>query len=542
MSRWRIAVLLVLLAAPVLFWMGAGTWWMWREGLGFILWWPLAGCLAAAYFLAWYWHRQARLLPRPEVQPPPHWTERDRHAWQLVEARARAVKDVPAERLMDLQYYVDTGRDLAQELAAFYHPRSKEPLGARTIPEILAVIQLASEDMAQLVDQYLPGGHLLTINQWRSAPKVMDWYNRASLVYYAISALFSPVETLARYAASQLGFSQPLRMLQGDVLVWFATAYIHRVGTYLVDLNSGRLRVGAKRYRELLAQAGLSSAGMPAPATAAATAAPAPEPGVGAASGPRAGEPVVVSPEHVAEVQLTLTGQVKAGKSSLANALLGERRAITDVLPATSEVTRYQLQPAGVSSQLILLDTVGYAHEGPRADQLKVTTQAVQQSDLVLLVLHARDPARQPDLELLRGLRAHFASRPELKLPPVLAVLTHIDLLPPLMEWSPPYDWQSPAGPKAKSIREALAAVEDQLGDYLAGAIPVCTAEGKVFGVQEWLLPRMAELLGEARAVGLLRCLHAEAYASKVRRAARQLLSAGQQVVRVLTRQVPGPS
>ena len=49
-----------------------------------------------------------------------------------------------------------------------------------------------------------------------------------------------------RYAASQLGLSTPLQMLQQNLFVWFYTAYVHRLGTYLIDLNSGRLRVGAR--------------------------------------------------------------------------------------------------------------------------------------------------------------------------------------------------------------------------------------------------------------------------------------------------------
>ena len=37
--------------------------------LSFLAWWPLAGCLALAYLLGWYWQRQRRLLPPPEFSP-----------------------------------------------------------------------------------------------------------------------------------------------------------------------------------------------------------------------------------------------------------------------------------------------------------------------------------------------------------------------------------------------------------------------------------------------------------------------------------------
>ena len=46
--------------------------------------------------------------------------------------------------------------------------------------------------------------------------------------------------------------SRPFQLLQQNLLTWFYTAYVHRIGTYLIDVNSGRLRVGARRYQELL--------------------------------------------------------------------------------------------------------------------------------------------------------------------------------------------------------------------------------------------------------------------------------------------------
>src|SRR5439155_17504622 len=191
-------------------------------------------------------------------------------------------------------------------------------------------------------------------------------------------------------------------------------------------------------------------------------------------------------------------GQVKAGKSSLINALLGEQLARTDVLPATADITRYELQPPDIPSRLVLLDTVGYGHAGPREDQLKATQEAARQADLVLLVMQARNPARQTDLELLQGLERWFAPRPGLKLPPILVILTHIDLLTPAMEWSPPYDWQHPDRLKEQQIQEAVVTVRDQFAPYVVGCVPVCSAPGKVLGIEEWLLPTLMELLDEA--------------------------------------------
>jgi predicted GTPase len=509
-QRWRLIILGVLIVAPSVFLMGYGAYQMWLQGWGAWAWWPMAGSLALAYVLAWRWQRRNRLLTVP-FDTPLHWTDRDLEAWKLVEARAKAGTEIPPDKLGDLPFYVDTAKEMALELARYYHPKAQDPISSLTIPEMLAVVELAARDLAEMVDQYLPGGHLLTVNDWRRAKQVTEWYRLGSNVYWIVAGIFSPLNTAMRYAASQVGMSRPLQLLQENLLVWFYTAFVHRMGTYLIDLNSGRLRVGAYRYRQLLAQAK----------------------GTAAATSPEA----AAEPEEVVRrVTLTIMGQVKAGKSSLINALLGEQRARADVLPATAEITRYELRPDGIDTRLDLLDTVGYGHEGPKADQLRATQEAARQSDLLLLVMHAKNPARQADLEMVQALKSWFASQPSLKMPPVLGVMTHIDLLSPALEWQPPYDWQRPKRTKEHQIDEAAATVREQLGPYLAGVVPVCSAADRVYGIQEWLLPAVARLLDQAHAVALLRCLRNEIDTRKIRKVFDQLLSAGKEAIKILWR------
>ncbi len=513
MSRWRIVLIVTLTVAPILFLAGVGSYYLWVEGWALRVWWPMAACMAVGYGLGWYWQHKKLLLRPPDFAEPMHWTERDQQAWRLVEARAKSAAEIPAAKMAELTFYVDVGKAMAVELAHFYHPKANDPVAALTIPEILAVIELASHDLAEMVDQYLPGGHLLTIRDWRRARQIVDWYPTVSNLYWIVSALFSPFDTAARFTASKVGLSGPFQMLQNNLLIWFYTAYVHRLGTYLVDLNSGRLRLGAQRYRELMRPGGESAT-------------------VTNQQGP---DPV----EQVRQVTLTLIGQVKVGKSSFVNALLGEQRASVDVLPATDEVTKYELRTKDIPTTLQLLDTVGYGHDGPKADQLKATQLAAKQSDLLVLVLHARNPAREADLVMLKALRAWFLSKPDVKMPPVVAVLTHIDLLSPSMEWSPPYDWRHPQRPKEQNIAQAVAAVKEQLGDSLTGVVPVCTLPGKIFGVEEDFLPELAGILDEVHAVAFLRCLRAEIDAKKVRKVFYQLLQAGKEGLRLALESMP---
>jgi predicted GTPase len=512
MSRWRVAVVAALLAGPFVVLAGVGTYYLWERRWWFYAWWPMAACMGLGYLLAWYWQRRRVLLGPIDFTPPFHWTDRDRQAWELVKARAEAAVQLDADRLSDPRHYLAVGQEMGLQLAAFYHPGAADPVANLTLPELLAVVELASHDLAEMVDRYLPGGHLLTVRDWRLAKQATEWYQSASNAYWLIAALFSPVNTGLRYVASRFGIARPMEMLQKNLLLWFYTAYLNRLGNYLIDLNSGRLRVGATRYRALVDRAAAAREG----------------------TLPQAEGPAPDAAEAVPQVVVTLLGQVKAGKSSLVNALLGEQRARTDVLPATAGVERYELRQPGILTQLVLLDTVGYGHAGPKADQVAATCEAARQSDLLLLVLHARNPARQADLDMLRPLREWFAARPDLKMPPILGVLTHIDLLSPALEWAPPYHWQMPISPKEHSIKDAAEAVREQLGELVGPILPVCVAPGKVYGIEDGLLPVVADCLDEAHAVALLRCLKAEVDTGKVRKVFHQLAAAGREMAKIV--------
>jgi hypothetical protein len=131
-------------------------------------------------------------------------------------------------------------------------------------------------------------------------------------------------------------------------------------------------------------------------------------------------------------------------------------------------------------------------------------------------------------------LRAWFTARPHLRCPPIIGVLTHVDLLSPVMEWSPPYDWQSPKRPKEQSIAAAVAATREVLGQFLAGVVPTCTAEGKVFGVKEWLLPLVIQHLSEGRAVAFQRPQDAQGAWPAQKRGGRALARGAQSQVGIM--------
>jgi predicted GTPase len=497
--RVRIAIVAVLFVAPFVGFAGCGAYYFWWNGWTAIASFTAIGCFALAYGLAWFWTRRgAKVLPAAgPTEPLAHWTDRDRAAWKLVEEQVDAVTRVTVDDVSDVRKYAADAQTMALAVARIYHPDATDPFGHLTLPEILACVELVAQDLTELVGKYVPGSHLIRINDLDHVQRAADWYTKTRNAYWLASAVLDPIRTGFQVAATRLGVTAPWQKLRENVLHWFYTAYLRELGRYLVELNSGRLKVGVKRYRELMGGAVNRDA----------------------ESSERNGSPPIT---------LAVIGQVKAGKSSLVNALLGEQRAAADVLPSTEGVTCYQLtEPA----PLDLLDTAGYGQSG--SDDTASAQEAVAIADLVLYVAPARSAARATDLSILDRFAESAGKTPHLRRPPVVLVLTHIDLLTPATEWAPPYDWQG-SRPKEVSVREAWAAATEVFGDRVMAVVPVCAAPGREYGVRTDLLAAIAGLLGEARGVAVLKTLHAEAEAGQSRKVVGQVVNVGREAFRAL--------
>lgn len=519
-AKLRIGVVAFLFLAPVLFLLGAGAYHLWVSGYAFLAWWPMALCFLAAYGLAWHWTRRRKtlMLPKKLIETPNYWTERDRDAWALVQSYSESVAPLGADDLSDMTRYAADAKALVERIAGVYRPGAKDPFGHLTLPEILACAELVAADMAQLVDKYVPGSHALSVNNFKQVKQAVDWYERGRNLYWVFSAVLDPVRAGAQIFATKAGLQTTLKQVQSNVLTWFYATYLQELGRYLIELNSGRLRVGVKRYRELLEQkeAPPSEAGAPE-----VTVVPDPD-----ATGTR----METDPNRIT---IAIVGPVKAGKSSLVNAIFGEQKAGIASTPLTLFATRYDLHPEGFTP-LSLIDTAGFGYQGAGDADVAAAAEVFAKSDIAMLVVPARSAARKPEVEFLERVRALFAKRPELKLPPVVLVLSHIDGLSPAMEWAPPYDWKTGTRPKEESIRDAVEAAREQFVRGIATVVPICTAPDREFGVKDELLPTLAAQLDDARGVQLLRILHAEAGADKTRKVINQALNAGKEALRLL--------
>ncbi|MEO1637260.1 MAG: GTPase [Cyanobacteria bacterium J06631_9] len=175
-----------------------------------------------------------------------------------------------------------------------------------------------------------------------------------------------------------------------------------------------------------------------------------------------------------APVNILLVGRTGAGKSSVINTLFQEEKAAVDVLPSTDKIQSYRWQSTeqSPSESLILWDTPGYEQverEDLRAQVIDYATKA----DLLLLVTPALDPALQMDADFLQALQDDVDELP------TIAVVSQVDKLRPIREWSPPYHWKTGSWPKEKSIREAVSYRAEQLDAFCQQVLPLVAQQGE---------------------------------------------------------------
>ena len=496
---------------PVLMYLGMAVYALWATHLLTRLWWLLPACWVLTWGLSKVWpatpSTQQQLADFADA--PPHWTARDQEAARIIRVYQERVNDFTPEQLTNPTFYQQQGQLLAMELASHYHPRASDAISSLTVPEVLAAMRLVVDDMEQWMLEAVPGSQLLTIRHWKMLGSAPKWYKRLQDTAWVASVLINPLN-IARYFTSQLTLAPVTTELQTELLAVVYLRFIRQLGIYLIEMNSGRLRGGANEYR-----AAFQSSPQAAP---------------GRVSDKWTPQAIAAQP-----VTIALVGQVSSGKSSLVNALSGSHQAEVDLLPETQSVTRYQLQLGEPAVAVTLLDTPGYSEAGITPSQLKQIQSALRESNCVLVVMDAHSPARDADVRAIRDLELWYKSQPRLKLPPMIGVLTHIDLLRPTLEWSPPYNWRSPAKPKEQSIHDAIEYVKGLFGQSLATLIPVCTAaaEERAWGVTEELLPAMMERLDDTRSVALLRAFEKDLDRDRLKRVLQQLRRSGSDLVRM---------
>ncbi|WP_437206523.1 GTPase [Planctomicrobium sp. SH664] len=502
----RTLTLVILLIVPLVVYLGLGAYALWQTGLFLQTFWILPAFWILTWFVSMLWVQDKPLHVLESPLPPRHFTRRDEEALQIVRRYQQRVDELNPDQLTDYQFYADLSQELAQELARHYHPRSTDPVSNLTVLEVLAAARLALDDLESWMLDSMPGSQLVTIRQWRWLRHAPKWVRRIQNTAWAAGMLINPANVL-KYFTSQMTVGPIAEEVQTELLAAIYLRFVRQVGFYLIEMNSGRLRGGADRYRQTFGQ-GLD------------------------AYGQTRSLPPQLAPESLTVV---LVGQVKAGKSSLVNALIGQKVASSDVLPETRHVARYRVQVPETEVQLTLLDTPGYADAGATREQMQEVQQALHDADVVLLVLDAHSPAKAADRKVMDDLKRWYDGQHALKPSPVVICLTHIDLLSPALEWNPPYQWQAPQSRKEHSIHDAVEYVRSQFSDVTRSVVPVCSdvERGRSSRVIEDLFPALLSVLSEGQMASLIRTYHEQLDRERWNSVLRQLRNSGKNLLRV---------
>jgi len=484
-TQWFLMALFA--ALPYLVLGAAGAWWLYDSG--WWLWWigwATLVSLSGWPLMTWLRRRTALLdssgagtlnsAPLADG-PSPNWSPVGQAAWSKVDAIARrlANEDIPFDHPEPV---VNLAREVVETVARQFHPRSKQPLFEIPVPHVLHIAELVVHDLREACSANIPGSHILTINDLLKLKKLVAMVPTFYRLYRLIGLIVNPLSALAR----ELNILSQEQMLTGSTLDtkrWALQFAVRRTGYYAIELYSGHLVLRGVEFDHYTSGSSRKAISYEQQRTAA-----------------LAEEPL----------RILILGQVKAGKSSLINAMFGQTRAAVDVVPRTRNVEPYLLERDGLH-RAIILDTAGYEEPTETTAALDQMRKEIVQSDLVVLVSSAANASRDADRRLLDEIRSLFQQDPDHPFPPLVVAVTHIDQLRPFREWNPPYDLTRPAVAKAQQIREAVESIAEDLAVDVERVIPLCLLEGSIYNVEEGLIPAIVASLGDAQRVKYLRCL-----------------------------------
>jgi len=422
-SEKLVPFLVMLLLLPVLVLLGFGAYAIYRLGFLFDFVGLLLACTAlAAIPSLWVKHRvkkqQSAVAQIGDnlVTGSEDWSDYDRVVWDKLNVSIKDLlqQDVRWEALRP------HALSIVREAAGEYHTK-KHGEWVFTVPELLRMTEEVSRRYRILLKQHVPLIENINLSTMRLVYDHRDKQQTAQDIWnvYRLVRLFTPAGVIAE-ARSQI-MSYLFRDLKDEVQMTLKRAFLQEVASVAIDLYSGRFKVDDES--------------------------------IGASRSYQADQQRLAAPPE--PLRVCFLGQVSAGKSSIINALIGRSAAEVSQLPSTDQVRIYQLLLSGEAA-LSLVDLPGLDGEAA-TDELLFTE--IKQCDVLVWVLKANQPARALDSAFREHLDAWYTQTKNRarKRPVTISVLNQVDRLPPVNEWSPPYDVDTDTSPKVKTIRDALA-------------------------------------------------------------------------------------
>ncbi len=495
---WRSWILVMLLLGPFLVYVSLGMLWLWERGwiactVATILWLAAGGAFS---ILASRWTKTSRpLMPPLDWDSPRTFAPLDRDAWKLVQDEADQGDTLSFDVLLGADVYIETGRRLLKRLAAHYHPFNANPLDDVPVVELLTAFELAAEDLSGLCRQ-IPGGDLISLSHWRRAVQVAGYINKANDLYSFVLPFLNPVTGLTRLGTREWIVKPAWKSMQQNVLRWFYQAYVNRLGVHLIELLSGRLVLGASRYRRLTRR-------------------------------PHATLPAGLDQE-LEPISILVAGARGAGKSRLI-------AKIQEGCSGDQRLVKARLAPLGLDSSSIdslegarWIESSGYpvsAAAESRRDRasLQAAITAAADCDLLVLVVDGCQPDHANDVAFAQGWDRWFQQHPQHEVAPTLVVVTGVDRPEFGGAWNPSAQASTAPALRESLIRAQFDAVRALLPPTFQDIVAIGLGNETPFGIIEQLAPRLAPLLLKAERTALIRRLQKMSGQSKVGRLVRQL-------------------
>jgi predicted GTPase len=363
-------------------------------------------------------------------------------------------------------------QELMVVIAKIYHPDVKHPYLNIYVPQAYTLIRGTVNDLDQWMDKLAPVLNQVTVAQavqaygvYRklepSARKLLQVWNWAQW-------LLNPAAAVAKQATQRYS-NQATQQLLVNLAQLLKEAALRNLSRQAIVLYSGQLATPATSEKAIAAA--------PVPTAKTQTLRE------------------ILSQAEPAEmleqkpVNILLVGRTGAGKSSLINTLFVAHRAEVDVLPSTDVIRDYHWQ-AETGESLTLWDSPGY-EQANRQELREQVLERANQSDLLLLITPALDPALQMDVDFLQDVKSEI---PDLS---TIAVVTQVDRLRPIREWNPPYDWEWGDRPKEIAIREATTYRAETFQEFTDLVLPLVTWDAET-GRSAWGADALSLALVEA--------------------------------------------
>ncbi len=497
LKQWRYWLLFLLLVGPILVYMGLGILWLWEHGwlvLGVATTlWVSAGILFSV--LAARWTKSSHpVLPPLDWESPQTFSPRDRDAWQIVQVVADEGEQSAYVALLEVDTYLNTGKQLFHRLAAHYHPMAANPIDDVPLVELLTALELATDDLQRLCRQ-VPGGDLITLSHWRTAVQVAGYISKANDLYSYLLPFLSPVGGLARWGTREWIVKPAWKDMQQNLLRWFYQAYVNRLGTHLVELLSGRLAIGIDQYRRLTRR-------------------------------PHA--LAIPSDDEVPPLTIGVAGTAGSGKSRLIGAL--REACHGDLTLLKARLSNLAIEPSLIdrlrdANWIEVPDYTSWTETPSRRDRarIQVAVDAAVAADMLILALDARQSGEKAEVAFAQAWDRWFIEHPRNEVPPALVVLTGVEG-PEFGEgWQPPYDWATGHSAREIAVRTRIDALRSALPPTFGDVLAIGLSDPHPFGVAEQVLPAIATRLHKAERTALIRRLHEIGGRSKVGRLVHQL-------------------